>query len=372
MSGKQYRTRQECLAWLTENSKEIAPNQKAKVGDFLPEDAEGVARLYYAIYGDKFPLDYVYDSERILEANQGPDLYQVVGRTAAGDVVGLTALFKAPPGEGLMELGSIMLLPDYRGGRLSLELTKMTMELAQRLGLRAVFGQTVSDHLVTQKFGCRYGFQAYALELESIPARPGVEMGANGRNSLLNEFKIYQDVPQTLHLPEAYATFLRGLFASGGLARDFASGGSPDGETRWEVSEYAEASLARMLVHAAGADFASALGRFEAGQPGRYALHLLLPLTSPGLPAAVEAARSCGYFLAGLRPLWTGQDVLLMQKTAAAPDFSAPQLYSDQAKDILEFIQQDYATIPRAGTDKVQGPAKSSSTPPEEPGKRSQ
>lgn len=347
MSGKRQRTRQECLTWLKENPREIAPNQKVTVGDFRPEDAESVARLYYAIYSDTFPLDYVYDPERILEANQGPDLYQIVGRTASGDVVGLSALFKVPSGEGLMEVGSLMILPEYRGGRMALELLAKVNKLPERLGLRAVFGQSVCDHLITQKFGCRFGYRAYALELECMPARPGVEGGANGRNSLLNEFKIFQDVQQTLYLPAAYSEFLRGIYASAGLVRDFASGGLTMAETRWETSIYAEASLSRMLVCEVGKDFTHALGRFEAGHAGHYALHLLLPLTSPGLPAAVETARSRGYFLGGLRPLWTGLDVLLMQKTAATPDFSAPQLYSAEAQEILDCIKRDYSAAAR-------------------------
>ncbi|EMG38002.1 hypothetical protein PCS_01171 [Desulfocurvibacter africanus PCS] len=349
--SKRQRTRQECLAWLTENTRDIAPGQKITVGDFQPEDAEGVAKLYYAIYGDKFPLDYVYDPERILEANQGTDLYQVVGRTASGDVVGLSALFKATPNRGLMESGSLMVLPEYRAGRLAYELIRMTMnELPPRLGLQGVNGQSVCDHLITQKFGDRFGSRGFALEMESIPARPGVDGGANGRISLLNEFKILQDTPQTLYLPQVYDVFLRGVYALNGLKRDFAAQGSPAGETRWDASEYAEASLAKMAVHEVGIDFSSVLGRFEAEHPDRYAYQLLLPLTNPGLPAAVEAARGRGYFMGGLLPLWTGQDVLLMQKIAASPDFSAPQLYSDGSKAILEFIRQDYATIPRAGT----------------------
>ncbi|MFO7597827.1 MAG: GNAT family N-acetyltransferase [Desulfocurvibacter africanus] len=346
MNGKRQRTRQECLAWLRENPRDIAPGQKIKIGVFQPEDAEGVARLYYAIYGDKFPLDYVYDPEKILEANQGPDLYQVVGKTASGEVVGLSALFKAPPNESFMEFGSLMVLPEYRAGRLAYELMRMTMtDLPPRLGLQGVYGQSVCDHLVTQKLSERFGSHVFALEMESIPARPGIEGGANGRNSLLNEFVILQDAPQTLYLPQVYNVFLRGVYALNGLKRDFAAQGSPAGETRWDASDYAEASLAKMVVHEPGVDFSSALGSFEAAHPGRYAYHLHLPLAHSGSPVAVEAARGRGYFLGGLLPFWAGQDVLLMQKIAASPDFSTPKLYSDGAKAILEFITQDYATV---------------------------
>lgn len=339
----QHKTRQQCLHWLQSNVQSVAPGQDVTVDFFQPEDAEGVARLYYAIYGDTFAIDYVYDPERIREANQGPDLHHVVARTGAGEVVGISALFRVPPGKGILEAGGLMLLPDYRLGTLLFRLIDLTQQKAKdHLQLNAVFGQSVTDHLTTQKINARYGYHPLALEMESMPARPD---GEGGRISLLNEFVVFKDIPHTVHLPEAYAPLLREMYTGLGLARECLDGVEPTGTTAWELTEMPVASLVKILVTEIGIDFPAALQRFALAHPGLHAMHLQLPLAHPGLPWAVEQARAQGFCLGGLLPLWTDRDMLLLQKLAEPPDFAAPALLTDEALGLLEHIRSDWESL---------------------------
>lgn len=342
------RTRQENLERLRANPGTVEPGQKIEVSPFRPEDAEGVARLYFAIYGENFPLDYVYDPEQIAAANAGPDLHQFVARTSAGDVVGLTALFRVAPNPDIMESGGLMILPAYRGGTLTVRMTKASLAtLPEELGLNAVFGQSVCDHLISQKLARHFSSPAYALEMEAMPPRPeGSTDGVGGRISLLDELRIYRDVPHTVYLPERFADFLAGLYAKHGLARSFGAAGPVSGRTRSGVTTMDGASLAKLLVDEPGADLGEAIDTFETGHPGRHAYHLQLPLAHPGVSAAVETARERGYFLGGLLPLWTGTDVLLLQKLASAPDFSLPLLLTDEAKELMDCIRSDWAGLP--------------------------
>ena len=53
-----------------------AENQKSfgqetfTVDAFQPEDAEGLVRLFKAVYGDGYPIRLFYDAEAIRQANQ--------------------------------------------------------------------------------------------------------------------------------------------------------------------------------------------------------------------------------------------------------------------------------------------------------------
>ena len=49
-------TREETLRRLRDQPREIAPGQKYVVDEFRPEDAEGIARLYHAVYGETFAV----------------------------------------------------------------------------------------------------------------------------------------------------------------------------------------------------------------------------------------------------------------------------------------------------------------------------
>ena len=167
-------TRETHLARLREEAYVIEPGQKFVVDDFRPEDALGVARLYYAIYGEMFPVDHVYDPEALARINEGDDLFQTVGRTPKGDVVGLYALFRSAPGRKIMEAGSWMVHPDYRSTSIGLRLArKIHNNPPEHLGLNVIFGQSVCDHVTTQKLARLINGHHCALEIEPMPPPAG-------------------------------------------------------------------------------------------------------------------------------------------------------------------------------------------------------
>ncbi len=338
------KTREESLAWLRANHTDIAPGQAVKIGPFRPEDAEGVARLYYSIYGENFPLDYVYDPAQIAAANAGPDLHHYVARTPSGEIIGITALFRVAPNPGIMESGGLMILPAYRGSSLVVRLTKASLDtLPEQLGLSAIFGQSVCDHTITQKLARHFSYTSSALELESMPPRPeGSADGIGGRISLLNQFRVFRDIPHTVHLPRHHGDILRALYARLGLEREFAAGHPAQGQTRHRTSVMEGASLAKLLVTEPGTDLADIIGIFEADNSACHVRHLHLPLAHPGLPEAAETARAHGYFFAGLLPLWIETDILLLQKLSAPPDFSLPRILTDDSEELLAYITKDH------------------------------
>jgi hypothetical protein len=58
---------------------------------------------------------------------------------------------------------------------------------------------------------------------------------------------------------------------------------------------------------------------------------------------AVDILRSKGYFFGGVFPRWFDEDGLLMQRLVCEPYFDAIQLYSDEAKEILSIVKEDWA-----------------------------
>lgn len=232
-----------------------------------------------------------------------------------------------------------MILPEYRLGTLIFRLIDQTHKLARELGLNAVFGQSVTDHPTTQKINRKYGFQAFAFEIESMPARPD---GDGVRISLLDEFLVFNDSTHAVYLPDAYAPFLQDLYAEAKLERTFLPGEAPIGQTVFEVMAMDAASLAKLIVSELGADFPAILHDLRASHPEQHAYHLQLPLSHPGLPTAVEEARKQGYCFGGLLPLWTDKDVLLMQIIVGEPDFSVPIILTEQSKNLVGYVQSDW------------------------------
>ncbi len=336
-------SREENLARLRSSVREIAPGQEFVVKDFDPQDAQGIAALFYAVYGETFPVDSVYDPEHYIQANASRQMHHVVGRTASGDVVGLLAYFRNPPGKHIMEMGSWIVLPSYRNTTLAWRLGKHSLgNTPAHLELHVIYIQNVCDHLISQRAADKYKFHSCAIELEAMPPRPQEAPEAAGnRISLIDAFLLRQDTPHIVHLPSAYADTLQGMYASRGLQREFVQVGQPQGMSRSSVESMDAASLAKMTIQAVGTDIAEHIGRFVLDYPDRHVHQLVLPLYYPGISLAVQAAREVGFFLGGLLPLWDDRDMLLMQKLSTEPDYSKVQLYTQEAKELLGLIAAD-------------------------------
>lgn len=344
-------TREECLARLRRERQPIEHGQAIEIDSFRPEDAEGVARLYYEIYGETFPIDYVYDPERIRQVNSSGEVHQFVARTPRGEIVGLSALFNNPPNPRIMESGSLMLLPQYRGSTIAQHLLQRSIKEGNEChGLQAVFGQSVCDHLLTQRLVSKLGMLAWALELEAMPARPQhASYSAPGaRISLLNEMTINQDTPHAVHLPRRNREFLRGMYESAGLKREFLPPSPLTGASEWASRRIAEAGLSRISFTRFGADLESclmtALAEAGAGQED-HCQQLIFPLNDPGLSEAVDLAARNGFFLGGILPLWTGSDVLLLQRLKTRPRFEDVKLLSQRAQELLHAIRTDWQAL---------------------------
>lgn len=341
------RTREENLEMLRQSVREITPGQKFEVLDFAPEHAPGIAALFHAVYGDKFPVDSVYDPDQIIEANAHGQVRHIVGRTTSGDIVGLHALFRNPPGGNIMEAGSWIVLPSYRNTSLAVRMAQRTLTVkAIQLGLHVIHTQNVCDHVISQKVSDKFKLRTFALELEAMPARPDDEQGDSaGRITLADAFQVLQDSPHGLRIPDVYADALGRLYAAHGLHREFLADGPPQGDTLESAQIMEVASLARLTVESIGRDIADRLVRFEADHSGRLIRQLVLPLWQPGVSEAVRAARAAGYFLGGLLPLWNDRDMLLMQKLRSAPDYSRIQLFTQESRDLLDVIVADRESV---------------------------
>lgn len=343
------KTREECLAALREMPPIVA-GQKFSVEDFCPEDALGIARLYFAVYGEMFPVDYVYDPEEMVRLNAQHEIHQVVGRAENGDVVGLYALFHNPPGRKIMEAGSWIVHPDYRNTTLSMRLARrIHLHPPEYLGLNIISGQSVCDHLITQKMGAHFNALSCAIEIESMPPRPEAHEGwSGGRISLLNQFSVLQDQPHTVFLPAQYADVLLDIYRTRELQREYAEDCPPlAAETVCTVQHMDGANLVKMTVDEVGLNVAERLLDVFGEKPAHYVDQLVVPMNRSGSSLAVEAARTLGFFFGGLLPLWYDSDGLLLQRVAGEPVWAGIQLHTPHAKELLGLIRKDWEVVGR-------------------------
>ena len=143
----------------SENKKETASSCQAfQVDFFKPEDAEGIVRLFRAVYGEDYPIKIFYDPKALTQANASGEYYSIVARTPTGEVVGVQHLFRSAPCKNLYECGAGLVLKEYRQLGINKAMLTFLYEdwVPTKENVEEVFGEAVCNHPYMQKsgFGC--------------------------------------------------------------------------------------------------------------------------------------------------------------------------------------------------------------------------
>ena len=324
------------------------------IDEFRPADAGGVAQLYRQVYGENYPVRDVYEPQKLIEQSVTGEAYRVVARTGSGEVIGHIAFYRSsPPNRNMYELGQMMIRQDVRVSDIASRLFAYSLtETVARHKLEQVWGEAVCNHLVTQQFAMDGGFSPAALEVGLMPpdtfssafAQP---TGSPGRISALALFRAFQTKPQLLYLPSRYEEALRfiyGPFDFGHTYRASVQELPENMATSGQINIFAKANVVRLALSVAGRDLADYMAAAEqqALAAGAVVIQVYFPLTWPWAGAVAEHLHGRGYFLGGALPRWFDDDGLLMQKLLTEPDFDGIQLFRKQARQILNYIRQDW------------------------------
>lgn len=259
--------RSDALRILAQEQRVVPTGAAYTVGPFEPADAPGVTRLFYAVYGDGYHIDTFYIPEKLVEENQCGNIHSVVARTASCDVVCHSAFYRSSsPNLNLYEFGLGLTLPAYRGTMAFFRASKLSIELAQKNGVDAFFGEAVCNHIITQKLSVMTKGLETALEPALMPARAyEAEQSADGRVGCLLYFRVDRDCHRKLHIPAAYRNELAFLLNGLNLDRELIDAGTTvtGGHADIEIKRFEFAGIARCTITTPGADLPARLAKLE-------------------------------------------------------------------------------------------------------------
>lgn len=338
------------------NSDELAEpagQEPFEIGTFRPEDADGIVDLFRSVYGERYPIRLFYDPLAITAANREGRYYSICARTLSGEIVGVQHLYLSTPCKFLYEGGAGLVRKDYRNAGINKRLLDFTIHefVPRHANVETVFGEAVCNHPYMQKSLLAFDFVETAIEVALMPAEAYTqEKSATGRVATLNVSRCFTPKPHRIFLPSVYEQELRKMYrhlddsremvlSSGGIATDTATGA--------DLTVFDFARVARIAVTGIGTDFRNRFLSLEAEAQAKEAVvfQAWLNMTDPAIGAAVDFLREQGYFFGGPMPRWFDGDGLLMQKLLCPPAFEGIMLVSDAAKELLEFIKQDWQRV---------------------------
>jgi len=330
------------------------------IAGFTAADAADIPRAFTAVYGRDYLSSVVYNPDAFAALIASGDQISFIARDAAGDIAGHIALAFSAPDRGLVELCQGIVTPEHRKSGIFVRMIDRALDFARDvLGAHAVYGISLTNHIVSQKVVARRGFRDVGMEIDYVPQRMLMQAGAGGPAATLVQYLDYgrHDYPHC-HLPPSYAVWFTRLLdgaAIGGQRQITLASGLDRRATESELMDMPRFDMTRLLVRRAGFDFWSLVGDHEAAAEaaGRRSFQVLINLGTPEGAAAVELLRGWGYACSGLLPgyLEGGRHVAIMYRNFEAPYFEGIKLHDDGAKRLLANISNDWQRAERLGSE---------------------
>jgi hypothetical protein len=170
---------------------------------------------------------------------------------------------------------------------------------------------------------------------------------AGQRQSYLRTFRfVQQPGARTVHAPAPYRELLLKIYESLGVTATVAASSGVALANSRMGTKVNDRGYGVIQFDQIGIDFATGLSKALRGVRalGARSVQLSARIGDPGLPDLSDAARDLGFFFCGLGPAFAdGEDLLLLQLLSDPLDTGKLQLFTDQAKEMVAFIDGERA-----------------------------
>lgn len=301
-----------------------------------------VCELYRSIYGEDFPIPWVYDPVE-LEKREEDGRQATLLAFKDDRIVGQVAAVRSPWNPKLFELTGLLVLPRFRGlGIGGMLASHLMSQLLPELGWAARYTESTTAHDISQRVDLKMGHRHCALALNLLPPstyRHDDIFIASGRVSCVMGFAEKEGDTSVVHLPSRYGQVLKEL--AEGFPRDFVEDdGAPEGESSFEVSAFPVAGTAYGAALSLGKGFGEGLKKEMAAYDAFPTTMLQLPLVK-GIDRAVEEAFAQGFRLGGFLPRWfESSDGLLLQRTGL-PRWNEIKVVTPRGQRLLSIVRKD-------------------------------
>ena len=322
------------------------------VRDGNPDDAEAISRLLFANYGLGYGHPEFYRPLWVIEQMESGGLASTVA-LVGGEVVGHHALM-ITPGELSAESGVAVVHPACRGLGVFSKMFEHTEARAETLGLQAVYGRAVTNHIYSQKSEISHGYVPTALMLGSVPVKGRTDQTKRG--ATLVAFLPIGRHPRAVSLPSRYADHIKGGYAQLGLEMADPKPGVGAEELGDRpsvvVNSDDERNSSTITVHR----FDDA-GRLQLLEALRHVVHRhddvawcdldLHSMSAGELDAAVMVLRGYDFFFSGLMPFGpAGHDRLRLQALLTDDaELEDIQLAADFAQLLHSWVFADHKLV---------------------------
>lgn len=308
-------------------------------------DAAGLSACIRRCYGNAYANRLMYEPT-VLADHLRLRAYRGVVAVDGANIVGHVGYNFPNPSAIVVEAGTTVVDPDYRGGGLLSRLAQALREKLVADGAVGFLHYPTTAHTIMQKASLKSGGCETGIMLAYMPPEArDLAIGGSGDDRLAVTV-VYQPLAeapgQAFFLPDLYHSLITGFAERLQLRRTSAGDpAKPAGSTiLWQVTDQ-HSRRVRFVVDHVGDDFveriASGIEESDAGVS-----HVDLTMDQPTVDHAVEKLRMLGFSFCAWLPGWNESDVLRLQflKEPTAGELQ-PNLYSPAADQLAVLMRSE-------------------------------
>ncbi len=314
----------------------------------LLEAAEAglVGAAIKAVYGDTYPVTWVYDAKEVARRLAGGLLVSAVAEVD-GQVVCHAGLTLRHPRDKVGHCGQAVTLPAARGHHLFTATKRFLVSWAAERGLVGLYSEATAAHPYSQRANVELGGVETGFLLGFIPEseRSGITSRPRRQSAALFYLHLNPAPPSPLYAPARYHEVLVALTEK---ARFHARLADPPARrilpahSALHTTVEDPAGRATVTLRRSGADVAEILGHLRErlfGQ-GVDVLYADLPLDQPETALGAEALHEAGFCFAGVFPHCEADgDILRLQSlrpgTVAYRDVAVASAHGRHLLDVV-------------------------------------
>jgi anti-sigma regulatory factor (Ser/Thr protein kinase) len=315
-----------------------------------PSEALEVSRLFYRTYGYSYLSDVMYYPDRLAELNREGLITSVVAVTPEGEIAGHLAMVRDSFDDPIAETGKGAVKESFRGFDLFTGMQKFLMDKAKTMGLKGIYGRSVTTHTFTQRMTEKTGCKDCAVVLGYAPADmafKGQDEGLPQRQAVVCCFQAVVQLPvSNLYAPSHHESIIGRIYSNLGLTKNFRT---PPGDIRMadrsalKLKVTHETNGAEIVMDQYGEDCISVIRTHVRDLCAKKIDHitLFLNLGDPVTSRMCKEIEKLGFFIAGIIPCLHFEDTLILQYlNNLIMDHSKIKLHSAMAKEILAYIEK--------------------------------
>ena len=332
-----------------------ASREKLQVMKATAEHVPDIVELAYRSYGYSYSKELFYFADLLRAALEEDSIESFVALNPAGRVVGQVAVISSPFGRDVVEIGAVMVRPEYRRSTGLLQLIRAVAS-SVRTGVDAPMiaeSNLVTTHTLSQRVSGLFKFKPMALKI-SVHGRARFvsiqENTAAQREPLLHVVSLgVPSLELTLFIPPEHDAFTRHLFENAGIALKTPCAANPEpADTLCDADIHAEYEYATLFIRRPGHDYAELLRQrlYELETDGIKTVFVRFPGWQPIPETLKNTARQlrlffCGWVMETPTHWW----MLYTRLNAQRFNFEAIQIHDPKAVELRDYVQKQFQEI---------------------------